>query len=202
MFFHVQLIDYRNHCDRREISRHDHWQYFDDNHQHFVARGATLSDDGQRILSSVLFVEFDNFTDVKEFIENEPHNKNNVYQSVNINRWNWALRKLQRDFKRSEGENYWYIRGFGKNSMNSRREELLDEHREYFRPYDSEHFISRGPVLSDDGREWMGSANLIRLPSRKAVNRFLTDEPYYKNGLYQNVLVEKYKFGGRPGQVV
>ena len=52
------------------------------------------------------------------------------------------------------------------------------------------------------GEFWEGSANLIALPSRADVEAFLADEPFYSNGLYDEVLVERYKFGGRPGQIV
>ncbi|MDA0787742.1 MAG: YciI family protein, partial [Proteobacteria bacterium] len=79
---------------------------------------------------------------------------------------------------------------------------LLDAHLAYFKPYDEDRFIARGAVLSDDGTLWDGSANLIALPSRADVEAFLSEEPFYSNGLYENVLVERYKFGGRPGQVV
>ena len=34
------------------------------------------------------------------------------------------------------------------------------------------------------------------------VEAFLRDEPFYRNGLYERVVVERYRFGGRPGQLV
>ena len=86
--------------------------------------------------------------------------------------------------------------------MHERREELLSAHRAYFKSYDMENFITRGPILSDDGEEWQGSAILISLPSRQAVNDFLSIEPYHSNDLYDRVTIERYRFGGRPGQVV
>ena len=61
MFFHVQLIDNPNTPEKRQESRSDHWQYFDDHRACFVARGATVSDDETKFLSSVLFVEYDDW---------------------------------------------------------------------------------------------------------------------------------------------
>lgn len=78
MFFHVQLIDDPDHPERRAVSREDHWAYFDQHRDHFAARGATTTDDGERTLSSVLFVEFDGWEEVRQFVDNEPHNRNNV----------------------------------------------------------------------------------------------------------------------------
>ena len=202
MFFHVQLVDDQDHPERRPANVEAHWDYFDEHRDHFVARGATLTDDFERYLSSVLFLEFDGWDAVRRFVDNEPMNRNGVYREVVIRRWSNALGRKQRDFPRREDQLYWYIRGFGKPGTNDRRNELLDAHRAYFAPYDAEQFIVRGGVLDDNGELWEGSANLIALPSRAAVDAFLAEEPFYTNGLYERVLVERYKFGGRPGQVV
>jgi uncharacterized protein YciI len=78
----------------------------------------------------------------------------------------------------------------------------VEAHRAYFAAFDAENFIARGGVLDDAGALWQGSANLIALPSRAHVEAFLAEEPFYANGLYDEVLVERYKFGGRPGQIV
>lgn len=202
MHFHIQLIDDPATPERRAVSREAHWAYFDDHRDHFIARGATQTDDQARTLSSVLFVEFDGWDEVRRFVENEPHNRNGVFADVRICRWNHALGRTQREFPRKDDQACWYIRGFGKPGSHDRRNELAPVHRAYFAAYDTENFIVRGGVLDDSGELWQGSANLIALPSRKAVEAFLAEEPFYINGLYDNVLVERYKFGGRPGQIV
>ena len=203
MFFHVRLIDNPETPEKRGQSRLDHWRYFEDHRDHFIARGATKSDDEEVFLSSVLFVEFEDWAEVRSFVHNEPHNRNGVYNDVRINRWGHGLNpKRQRDFARRDDQVTWYIRGFGKPGMHPRRMDLLQNHLDYFAPFDKDRFIARGGVRSDDGNEWQGSANLIALPSRDAVQEFLDQEPFYKNGLYESVLVERYIFGGRPGQVV
>lgn len=202
MYFHVRLIDDPSVPERRAAYREAHWAYFDDHRDHFIARGATLTDDLQTFLSSVLFVEFDGWDEVRRFIDNEPLNRNGVYREVHISRWHHALGRTQREFPRREGQACWYIRGFGKPDANDRRNRLADAHRAYFKPYDAENFIVRGGVRNEDGTLWEGSANLIALPSREDVEAFLSDEPFYRNGLYDRVLVERYKFGGRPGQIV
>jgi uncharacterized protein YciI len=202
MYFHIQLIDNPATPERRAQSREAHWDYFDAHADHFVARGATTTDDGERTLSSVLYVEFDDLEAVRHFVNNEPHNLNGVFGEVRIWRWHHALDRTQREFPRKEGQVCWYIRGFGKQEANDRRNELADAHRAYFADYDAENFIVRGGVRDQTGELWEGSANLIALPSRGHVDAFLAKEPFYSNGLYDKVLVERYKFGGRPGQIV
>ena len=87
MFFHVRLIDNPETPEKRDQSRLDHWRYFDDHRDHFIARGATKSDDEEVFLSSVLFVEFEDWAEVRSFVHNEPHNRNGVYKDVRINCW-------------------------------------------------------------------------------------------------------------------
>ncbi len=202
MHFHVQLIDDPAHPERRAQHRDAHWEYFDAHKDHFVARGATRTDDLETYLSSVIFVEFDGWDEVRRFIDEEPLNSNGVYKEVRICLWHKALGRNQRDFPREDDQSYWYIRGFGRPDANDRRNELLDAHRAYFAPYDGPNFITRGAVLDDTGEKWIGSANLIALPDRAAVDAFMAEEPFYKDGLYDHVLIERYKFGGRAGQVV
>lgn len=108
----------------------------------------------------------------------------------------------KRDFPRQEGQVYWYIRGYGKPGSHDRRQETAEAQRAFLAPYDETSIIVRGPILDDDGKEWQGSANLICMPSRQDVEAFMADWPYCKNGLYERVLIERFRFGGRPGQIV
>ena len=82
------------------------------------------------------------------------------------------------------------------------RQEIVEEQRKFLAPYDETIIVARGPILDDEGAEWQGSANLICMPSRRELQNFMAEWPYCKNDLYEDVLVERYRFGGRPGQTV
>jgi len=201
MHFHVRLVDGPEGAVKRRHFVEAHWRYFDDHRDHFVARGATVTDDNSVVLASVIFVEFDSWDDVRRFVANEPLNRNGAFKDVVITRWATGLTRRQRDFARRD-QVAWYIRGYGKPGVHEQRQELLQAHRDYFAPYDRDRFIARGPVLDDEGLTWRGSANLICLPTRQDVDAFVAAEPYSTNGLYESVLIERYRFGGRPGQIV
>ncbi len=200
MLFHVRLSDYP--VSRRNSALRDaHWKYFENHADHFIARGATFEDDDNIFKASVIFVDFPNRDAVESFLANEPLNKAGVFQSVEIARWSNPLARRQRDFARKDGQVCWYIRGWGKPGTNDKRNELFAAHQAYFKPYDGEHFIVRGGVLADDGATWTGSANLISLPDRAAIEAFVAEEPFNKNGLFERIAIERYNFGGRPGQL-
>jgi uncharacterized protein YciI len=200
MLFHVRMTDYP--VSRRTPQvRDQHRKYFDDHADHFIARGATHSDDGKTVRSSVIYVDFPDRPALERFIANEPCNRAGVYMSVEIFRWVNPLNRRQRDFPREEGQVLWYVRGYAKPSAHALRESLFAAHQAYFKPYDAEHFIVRGGVLADDGTTWLGSANLIALPDRESADRFAAEEPFCKNGLFERMVIERYSFGGHPGQI-
>ena len=200
MLFHDRLRDHEPSKRNAEL-REAHWKYFEDHAEHFIARGATFDDAGKVFKSSVIFIDFPDRKAADQFVANEPLNKAGVFQSVEIVSWSNPLGRRQRDFVRTDGQMCWYIRGYGKPGMNDRRNELFAQHQAYFKPYDAENFIVRGGALADDGTTWIGSANLIALADRESIGDFVTNEPFYKNGLFERIVVERYNFGGRPGQV-
>jgi hypothetical protein len=52
--------------------------------------------------------------------------------------------------------------------------------------------IAHGPLLSDDGATWLGTAVLLRAPDPDAARAVLTA------GRYAAVGVRAWRFGGRP----
>jgi uncharacterized protein len=200
MLFHVRMTDYP--VSRRTPELRDrHWKYLDDHATHFIARGPTQSDDGKRMLSSLFYVDFPDRASVEHFVANEPNNMAGVHMHVEIFRWGNPLNKKQGDFPRKEGQTYWYVRGYAKPGAHLRRADLLDAHQAYFKSYDDEHFIVRGGAMSDEGN-WVGSANLMAMPDRASIDRFVAEEPFCRNGLFERVVIERFAFGGRPGQIV
>src|SRR5512132_3657420 len=57
--------------------------------------------------------------------------------------------------------------------------------------------ILGGPLLSDDGAGWVGSALLVQLGDRAAVEAMLAGAPYVQAGVYASVEIHDWQFGGR-----
>ena len=88
--------------------------------------------------------------------------------------------------------------GHGSPGANAAEPSLEQDQREYFAEggYD-ERMIARGPLLSDDGRDWVGDAMLLELPHRAAVEEMLASAPIATAGLYADVEIHDWEFGGR-----
>ena len=70
----------------------------------------------------------------------------------------------------------------------------IPAHVDYLDRY-KERFIAGGPVLSDDGEHVTGTMMVLDMPSRKALDDFLADEPYNKAGLFEKIEITRWRFG-------
>jgi len=50
-----------------------------------------------------------------------------------------------------------------------------------------------GPLLTDDGENMVGSLLILDVPDKPAVEAFVRDDPYYKAGLFEAVLIRPFK---------
>jgi hypothetical protein len=59
-------------------------------------------------------------------------------------------------------------------------------------PADTDELVAYGPLLSDDGAHWLGTAVLLRAPDPAAARAVLTPDRYAA------IEVHNWHFGGRP----
>ncbi|GAA1594617.1 hypothetical protein [Actinoplanes couchii] len=58
-------------------------------------------------------------------------------------------------------------------------------------PENRDELIAFGPLLSDDGTKWLGTALLVRAPGSEAARDLLTRDSY------ADIEVHEWRFGGR-----
>lgn len=174
-----------------------HWSFMDGFADAMIARGPTVDADGAHT-GSMHIVNLPNAETARVFAFEEPYFQAGVYADVLMRRWRNALGRTMWDFEGDPaGEGRFLIIGHGRPGASAARDELLQRHRAYLEEY-REHFIAWGSLLSDDGSEWVGSAMLVELGTRAAVDAVLANEPYTRAGLYANVEIHDWRFGGRP----
>ncbi|BFP50809.1 YciI family protein [Streptomyces sp. CMC78] len=78
----------------------------------------------------------------------------------------------------------FYVHAQDKPDVADQLAELCEEHWSYMDRF-ADGLIFRGPTLSDDGEEHTGSVHVVDLADRAAAERFATEEPFWKAGLYQ-----------------
>lgn len=156
-----------------------HWSYMDRYAAAMIARGPTLGPGGAAT-GSVHIVDLPDAAAARAFAFEEPGYQAGVYRDVIVRRWRNVLGRTMWDFPggRDGGDRYLVL-GLGSGDAAD-----LD-------PAGRDELIAYGPLLSDDGAAWLGTALLVRAPDADAARAVLTPDQYAA------VEVHQWTFGGR-----
>lgn len=186
-------------ADLRDELIEAHWSFMDGYAEGMVARGPTLAPDGETATGSMHIVDLPDAAAAQVFAFEEPNYRAGVYSDVLIRRWRNTLGRTMWDYPRREpdGERFLVI-AHGRQAMTERHDELVGEHIHYV--VDGGHadsLIFSGPLLGDDGEEWLGSTFGIDLPDRAALDALLADDPFVRQHMYAEIEIHSWAFGGR-----
>lgn len=158
-----------------------HWSYMDGFATAMIARGPTIAADGETPTGSVHIVDLPGRDAARAFAFDEPNYQAGVYRDVLIRRWRNTLRRTMWDFPGGrDGGNRYLVLGLGTGQPAD-----LDV------PADRDELVAYGPLWSDDGAAWLGTAVLARAPDPDAARALLTP------GRYADIEVHDWRFGGR-----
>jgi uncharacterized protein YciI len=177
-----------------------HWAFMDTYAGSLIARGPTLTADETTATGSMHIVDLPDAEAARVFAFDEPNYRAGVYDEVLVRRWSNLLGRTMWDFPGSaSGQRRFLIIGHGEPGASSVPEDLPAEQRRYLvdGPY-RDHLIACGPLLSDDGSAWVGTAVLAELPDSDAAAAMMRRDPYARAGLYRAIEVRPWRFGGRP----
>ncbi|NEB02551.1 YciI family protein [Streptomyces sp. SID13726] len=165
----------------REELGEAHWSYMDGYEAELIARGPTFGADGETPTGSVHIVELPDPAAARAFAFDEPNYQAGAYRDVLLRRWRDLLGRTMWDFPggRTGGDRYLVL-GLGP----AHPAELAV-------PSDRDDLIAFGPLLSDDGDTWLGTAALVRAPGPERARAVL--DPVR----YAAVEVHDWEFGGR-----
>ncbi|MFC7534753.1 YciI family protein [Actinoplanes sp. GCM10030250] len=159
----------------------DHWSYMDGFAAGMIARGPTLAPDGDTPTGSVHILDLPGPAAARAFAFDEPNYQAGVYRDVLLRRWRNTLGRTMWDFPGGRtGGNRYLVIGLG-----------TGQPTDLEVPINSKELIAYGPLLSDDGTAWLGTAVLIRAPDPEAARAVLTRDRY------AGIEVHNWAFGGR-----
>jgi uncharacterized protein len=158
-----------------------HWSYMDRYEAELIARGPTLTDDGDTPTGSVHIVDLPDPAAARAFAFDEPNYQAGVYRDVLLRRWRNLLGRTMWDFPggRTGGDRYLVL-GLGTGAG-----------ADLALPPDRDELIAYGPLLSDNGAVWLGTAVLIRAQDPYTARAILTPDRY------ADIEVYSWQFGGR-----
>ncbi|TDD37286.1 hypothetical protein E1287_09005 [Actinomadura sp. KC06] len=175
-----------------------HWTFMDRYAETMIARGPTLTPDGTAATGSLHIVDLPDPAAAREFAFDEPNYQAGVYREVLVRRWRNVLGRTMWEFTGAvAGYQRFLILAQAKPETGASRDALDEAHHGYLDRGYRERLIAYGPLFSEDGAEWTGTALLVELPDRAAAESLMADEPYARNGLYETVEIHPWEFGGR-----
>jgi uncharacterized protein YciI len=145
-----------------------------------IARGPTLV--GDTPTGSVHIVDLPDPAAARAFAFNEPNYQAGAYRDVLLRRWRNMLGRTMWDFPGGRtGGNRYLVLGLGSGQA-----------ADLAVPPDRDDLIAYGPLLSDDGVTWLGTAVLVRAPDPETARAILTLDQY------ADIEVHNWQSGGRP----
>ncbi|MET8233194.1 YciI family protein [Micromonospora sp. NPDC005298] len=160
----------------------EHWSYMDRYAAEMIARGPTLSSDGDTATGSVHIVDLPDAAAARTFAFDEPNYQAGVYRDVLLRRWRNRLGRTMWDFPAGRtGGNRYLVLGFG-----------AGQPVDLAVPSNTDELVAYGPLQSDDGGTWLGTAVLLRAADPDTARAILTTDRY------ADVEVHNWQFGGRP----
>jgi uncharacterized protein len=166
---------------RKELLE-EHWSYMDRYATEMIARGPTLASNGDTPTGSVHIVDLPDPAAARAFAFNEPNYQAGVYRDVLLRRWRNTLGRTMWDFPGGRtGGNRYLVLGLG-----------TERAAHFAVPTSRDELIAYGPLLSDNGTSWLGTAVLVRATDREVARAVLTPDRY------ADIEVHNWQFGGRP----
>jgi len=185
--FNVNMEFFCYHRDRpgsvtlRDELLEKHWSYMDRFAMEMIARGPTLTGDGETPTGSVHILDLPDPAAARAFAFDEPGYQAGVYRDVLLRRWRNLLGRTMWDFPGGPADGTRYlVLGLG-----TRQAAGLPA------PPACDELIAYGPLLSDDGTAWLGTAALVRAPDPDAARAVLAADQY------ASIEVHRWQFGGR-----
>jgi uncharacterized protein YciI len=157
----------------------EHWSYMDRYSNELIARGPTFTDD-DTATGSVHIVDLPDPVAARAFAFDEPNYQAGVYRDVLLRRWRNVLGRTMWEFPGGRsGGNRYLVLGLGA----AMAEDTV--------PAGQETLIAYGPLLSDDGARFLGTAALVQATDPAAARAMLAP------GRYADIEVHNWEFGGR-----
>ncbi|MFC4912242.1 YciI family protein [Actinomadura gamaensis] len=169
----------------REAMIEEHWSYMDGFEKELIARGPVFdTDEDETLLGSVHIVDVPTPAAAREFAFNEPCYQAGAYRDVLIRRWHNLLGRTMWDFPGfRDGGDYFMVLALGEG-------EPVDTSVPSV-PSVQDDLVAYGPLYSDDGTIWVGTAALLRAPDATTARAILTE------ARYADIEAHPWTFGGR-----
>jgi uncharacterized protein YciI len=148
-----------------------HWTYMDGSADRMILRGPTLTEDREFATGSIHILDLPGPAEARAFAFEEPNYQAGVYRDVLLRRWSNRLGRTMWQFPRYRDDPHFLVLGFGEPRP-------IQGAPDESPTVDTDRLIAVGPLLTDDGMTWLGSAVVLKAPTPDEARAVLTESAY------------------------
>jgi uncharacterized protein YciI len=194
MHFAILIYDEADSATLRDQYRQRHLDYLKVFDAQTLFAGPFTTDNESADLGSLRLIEFPDRAAADRHVAEEPYVIGGVQKRWHIHRWLPRLPYSWRDCPRTRGHMQAMFHGLDQSHSAALRHELRTAHEDYLTRHASL-IMARGPLVSDDGEQQIGSVILLDVPEMDTARAFMEKEPFYSNGVYMESHVHRWRFG-------
>ena len=194
MLFSILIFDEPDSAALRDEHRKAHLDYLEAFDAQTLFAGPFTTDDEAADLGSLRLIDFPDRAAAEQHIDDEPYVIGGVQKRWQIHRWRGGLPYTWRDCPRKEGNIQAIFFGLDHPGATVKRTEHREAHAAYLNERD-DMIMMHGPLLDDTGTGTIGSLWLLDVPELDTGRALLEGDPFYKSGIYKDVLFHRWRFG-------
>jgi uncharacterized protein YciI len=194
MHFAILIYDEPDSAAVRDQHRQTHLDYLQVFDTQTLFAGPFTTDDESADLGSLRLIEFPDRAAADRHVADEPYVIGGVQKRWHIHRWLPKLPYSWRDCPRTKGNVQAMFHALDRPASGALRDEVREAHEAYVSKHPSV-VMARGPLVTDDARESIGSVLLLDVPDMDAARAFVEKEPFYSHGVYRQVNFHRWRFG-------
>jgi uncharacterized protein len=169
-----------------------HWSFMDGYADRLLARGPSLSDDGEEHTGSLHIVRLATSEETEVFAYREPFYAAGAYAEVMIRRWENLLGRTMWEYKTNSDDPMFLMLAHAGAPMAG----FADTHRPFAAAHRSR-TLAYGSMLALDSGQWTGFAEILQMPSRAAVEKLVTEDPVIASPAIARCEIHRWCVGGR-----
>ncbi len=194
MLFSILIHDEPNSAALRDEHRAAHLLYLKGFDAQTLFAGPFTNDEDTLDLGSFRILNFPDRVAADHHIANEPYVISGIQKRWKIHQWKPSIPYTWRDCPREEGNIHALFFGIDFPGGMAKRVKNRAAHENYLNNHDNM-VMARGPLLTENGTEPVGSIWLLDLPDLNAGRELLEGDPFYKSGIYKEEMFVRWRFG-------
>ena len=194
MHFAILIYDEPDSAALRDQYRQTHLDYLKVFDAQTLFAGPFTTDNESADLGSLRLIEFPDRATAERHVAEEPYVIGGVQKRWYIQRWLPRSPYSWRDCPRTKGHMQAMFHALDQPGAGALRQKFREAHEAYLAKHASM-VMARGPLVTDDGEQPIGSVLLLDVSDMDAARAFMEQEPFYSNGVYKDINFHRWRFG-------